>query len=315
MHCLSSINRAYRRQKKRLAWNERIELVLGLLVGCAVLFECSARYLGHNSSLFLRLILEGTPAELYSRLLRLTLSVTLSGTLVSVRKYLVSSLARLIRLVWTEEQLSAYFGLQKLAAVTKTADPETMPPFYRLQRDQQQPSSPDNPDQRLTHDAKQLCWMLAQIVDRFMLSPSLVLFYSRDVYLRNGPRALLIIYTFFLLGTVLQVWVVSQLAQHKKRLDRHEGDYRRNHTEACHGAELIVLADKSTSFAAATRRTFVKVDRRMRVVLQWQLFADLVGNSIAYLGGVLNYFVLYWTLDFQRRGSPGEMIQHVTQVG
>ena len=65
-------------------------------------------------------------------------------------------------------------------------------------------SSPDNPDQRMTSDLSLLTQLLRRVMVEFGTAPYKIVFYSWWVWSYTGWLAVGVIYSFALLGTVLQ---------------------------------------------------------------------------------------------------------------
>lgn len=287
---VKSISRAFRK-------HSRLEGCKGhvlLLLVCSVVLEYNARNLGMSSGIVLRLIVEQSE-EVFPALFKMAGFVGLSVLSVTMKSYIVGHLTRIIRAA-----LTCALGLEYFSHSA----------FYRLTVGE---TGIDNADQRITNDLREFCILLVQCVDNFLISPPMIVVHSVDVYLSTGFAALLAVYAFFFVGIGMQSLIGPKLVRQSVILDRREGSYRFEHALVREKAEAICLSNSAAPVHQNVSSEFDNVNGQIRTVLRWQFLVNLVGNFFAYFGGVANYAILLWSMDFSKY-TPGETTQAVSQV-
>lgn len=283
---------SYTRRRKGLRFGERLEVCLAVLLMLAVVLEFNARNLGISSGNLLRLMVEGQRTLIYYKLILLALFAVLSSLYVSAKTYCTGIITRILRMSLTEALNDKYFGVDS---------------YYRLNR------LVDNPDQRITVDVQEFCLLLVLTIDKFILSPVTVFVYSKDTYDSNGFMALVIVYSFFGLGVVLQRLIMPGLVRNTVLLDRLEGDFRFSHATIRNNAEPIFLSKTGERFRSDVEASFERIFIQSPIVLGMQFFMNVIGNFFAYVGGVANYVIIYWTTDFTQY-TAAELSEFISQV-
>lgn len=281
---------AFRKYPRLARW----EFYALLLLACSVILEYNARNLGLSSGTVLRLIVDRSP-DVSSAIFMMSAFAILSVISVTMKSFAVGHLTRICRAALTAALTQGYFSRSA---------------FYHLGREK---LTVDNADQRLTNDIKQFCSLFVQCIDRFFICPAIIVMYSIDVYQSNGPHALASVYLFFFIGLVLQRLMGPKLIRQNIILDQLEGSYRFEHALIREDAEAICLSRATKNVQENIDVEFAHVIDQTRIVLWWQLLVNFIGNFFAYMGGVANYVILYWTRNLSEL-SAGKTAEAISQV-
>ena len=268
---------SYIRGHRNVAFAERLEICFVVLIMLSVVLEVNAINMGFSSGYMFRMMVEGKRVQIYNQLIVMSVFGVLSAMYVSAKTYVNGVIARILRRSLTEVLGDKYFGQEA---------------YYRVGR------TLDNPDQRMTVDVQEFTSLLIVTVDKFLLSPITVYYYSHKCYESNGWSSILIIYVFFALSVILQKFIMPRVVKYSVVLEKLEGDLRYAHSTIRNESEPIYLSKAGHRFRREAEASFEKIYSHTKLVLGLQFFLNLIGNFFAYLGGVANYAILYWTTDF-----------------
>jgi ABC-type uncharacterized transport system fused permease/ATPase subunit len=268
---------SYIRGHRDVVFAERLEICFVVLIMLSVVLEVNAINMGFSSGYMFKMMVEGKRVQIYNQLIVMSVFSILSAMYVSAKTYVNGVIARILRRSLTKVLDDKYFGQEA---------------YYRVGH------TLDNPDQRMTVDVQEFASLLIVTVDKFLLSPITVYYYSQICYKSSGWTSVAIIYVFFTLSILLQKLIMPRVVKYSVVLEKLEGDLRFAHSTIRNECEPIYLSKAGHHFRRETETSFDRIYSHTKLVLGLQFFLNLIGNLFAYLGGVANYVILYWTTDF-----------------
>ncbi|XP_072021661.1 lysosomal cobalamin transporter ABCD4-like [Amphiura filiformis] len=150
----------------------------------------------------------------------------------------------------------------------------------------------DNPDQRITQDVERLCNQFSQIISLFLISPFTVAFYTYNCYVNSGWIGPVSIYLFFIIGTVINKFVMSPVVNLTFCQQRKEGAFRFKHMQIRSNAESAAFYVAGDVERAKTNHTlFTLLDTQLNVA-NWEFWLHIAVNMFDYLGSILSYVVI-----------------------
>eukprot|EP00963_Diacronema_lutheri_P008532 scaffold762_cov363-Pavlova_lutheri.AAC.19 len=147
----------------------------------------------------------------------------------------------------------------------------------------------DNPDQRIASDVGAWATNFAEVLKVCVASPFTILYYSVLVYQYAGSTSVLLVYSFFIIGVMVQKTIVSPTAKVVFNQERMEGDFRAKHLHLSDAAETVAIHDGGAIERAALECSFKKVANNQRLLLFWHLLLGACTKVLEYAGAALNY--------------------------
>lgn len=255
---------------------EKPLLLLLLLLLLSITYEYNSTHIGFSSANVFRYMILQDGTQLARVLIHMALFALHSALCITAKTFVVSLLTRKLRESLTDALHQHYFGRDS---------------YYRLCK------LLDNPDQRVTLDVQEFSTLAVKTLDKFLLSPALISYFSYQVYSATGLRSLLGLYAFFVIGLVLQRLLVPLLIRQTKRMDEREGDYRFAQATLRNVSEAVYLSKSGPRFRKEVGYWFSRILDEYPRLLGLQFIVDMVGNVFAYAGGVANYVILFFCLD------------------
>uniref|UniRef100_A0A0N4ZIX8 ABC transporter domain-containing protein n=1 Tax=Parastrongyloides trichosuri TaxID=131310 RepID=A0A0N4ZIX8_PARTI len=165
----------------------------------------------------------------------------------------------------------------------------------------------DNPDQRITQDIERMCKNLAEkIIQPLLLCPLLMTYYSYRTYMTTGLYGCLVIYIYFIVGTIVNKLLINPLTKYTARVERAEGNYRYKHVSIRDNCEQIALYRGQKFERYEVDRIFNKLLKIQFIHCLWQLpnlvwknFFDNTGGILAYALQFIPFFLLQSYSNFE----------------
>eukprot|EP00727_Mastigamoeba_balamuthi_P011305 m51a1_g6798 hypothetical protein (627) ;mRNA; f:211020-213443 len=150
----------------------------------------------------------------------------------------------------------------------------------------------DNPDQRITTDVDRFCFNAAYIFQQCVTAPVIIVLYTFLTIHHIIWYAPLIIFAYFLVGSVINKLISSPTAKLVFRQEMLEGEFRFAHVAVRNFSESIALSDGHGREHNRVSRYLTDVlSNKLRVVC-WQFALDLSSNYFQYCGAIVNYIVV-----------------------
>ena len=197
---------------------------------------------------------------------------------------IVSLLSGFLALRWREQLVTALHA--KYLAELK---------FYTV--NQFQTATVDNPDQRIVEDANLLCSALAGMFQTAAV-PFLIAFYTWRVAAVMGWMGPVVIFAYFILGSLINKALMSRVAESVFQQERLEGTFRFGHARLRAASEQIALYRGGQHERGVLNIAFDEVLQNTSALLKRRFALDVSRNSFAYVGGFLSYVVVGLAMRF-----------------
>ncbi len=155
----------------------------------------------------------------------------------------------------------------------------------------------DNPDQRIVEDAALLCTTLATMFQSSSVI-GVIVFYTQQVAALMGWIGPVTIYGYFILGSIVNKFLMSRVAEYVWRQEKVEGSFRFGHARLRSNCEQIALYRGGWHERAVLQSSFAAVLENGFVLLRRRFALDVSRNTFLYVGGLLSYVVVGVVLKF-----------------
>ncbi|XP_020629474.1 ATP-binding cassette sub-family D member 4-like isoform X2 [Orbicella faveolata] len=150
----------------------------------------------------------------------------------------------------------------------------------------------DNIDQRITQDVDKFCESFRSSIIVFIISPFTIAYYTYQCYKSSGYLGPVCIYSYFILGTIINKVIITPIVSVVVKQEKLEGDFRFKHMQIRSNAESI-------AFYRSGDLEMNKTNSRLQSLLQTQLrlvnlqcILVFVVNVIDYVGAILSYLII-----------------------
>ena len=245
-------------------------LLLTALVAMVCGNEALVFFVGMLPSELIAGLINRSSAAFFSVLWKAALFTTGEAVLLSMIAWLTGTLA----LCWRDRLVSALHGKYLAGFRFFTAN-----------------QALDNSDQRIVQDANLMTLTLVKIFKASAV-PFVIAFYTYRVWSMLGWIGPVSIYSYFVLGSVANKFLMTRLSSFVFRQERVEGDFRFSHARLRSNAEEIALYRGGHHEQSVLDQAFEAVLANMKVVLSRRFALDVSTNLFAYVGGFLSYVVV-----------------------
>jgi len=133
----------------------------------------------------------------------------------------------------------------------------------------------DNPDQRLTQDVEKICNLLAtSIIPVTFAAPFVIGYYTWKTWRTAGFQGVGLIYVYFLIGTIVNRFLIIPLTKWSARVEKSEGDFRYKHVTIRDHAESSILYNAENFENDECNRIFSVLLKKQFQNIVWTLSAD-----------------------------------------
>eukprot|EP01114_Cavostelium_apophysatum_P024712 TRINITY_DN976_c0_g1_i2.p1 TRINITY_DN976_c0_g1~~TRINITY_DN976_c0_g1_i2.p1 ORF type:complete len:603 (-),score=109.23 TRINITY_DN976_c0_g1_i2:19-1827(-) len=150
----------------------------------------------------------------------------------------------------------------------------------------------DNPDQRITQDVDNFSTTLATTFSNCVTSPLLIVVYTYRCAAQIGWYAPLIVLGYFLLGYIINKFIMSPIVKLVFNQEQLEGNFRFDHVRVRTCAESIAIFDGGHAEKLVADKNFSDLLRNKMRILRWHFALNTSTNASTYFGSVLNYTVV-----------------------
>ncbi|CAG9534609.1 unnamed protein product [Cercopithifilaria johnstoni] len=152
----------------------------------------------------------------------------------------------------------------------------------------------DNPDQRITQDTERICNQLAiNIMPSVLIGPFVIAFYTYKTYISTGSLGIAIIYGYFVVGIIVNKFLISPMVKWNARIEKAEGDFRYKHVSIRNNAESIALYEAEPFEQYECNRIFMLLWWRQFKFMCWKLPNLFWQQLYDYYGGILSYAIQF----------------------
>ncbi|KAI8145713.1 ATP-binding cassette sub-family D member 4-like protein [Fennellomyces sp. T-0311] len=154
------------------------------------------------------------------------------------------------------------------------------------------PDAPDNPDQRIAQDIDKFADSLRQIVEKLIIAPILVAYYTWKCWSVTGAMGPLLIYGYFVLGSVLSQVLIRPIVNAVVCKERTEGNFRFLHVRLRQFAEAIAFSRGEQEEHARAKDSLDNLLDAQRKIVNRELPLHLSNESFSYFGSILSYLIV-----------------------
>uniref|UniRef100_A0A0N5C3D8 ABC transporter domain-containing protein n=1 Tax=Strongyloides papillosus TaxID=174720 RepID=A0A0N5C3D8_STREA len=152
----------------------------------------------------------------------------------------------------------------------------------------------DNPDQRITQDVERMCKNLAEkILPPALICPFIIGYYSYQTYKTASIYGCCVIYTYFIVGTIVNKILINPLAKYTARVEKAEGNYRYKHVSIRDNCEQISLYRGQYFEKIQAGYIFEKLIKIQLIHCLWKIPNLIWKNFFDNTGGILGYALQY----------------------
>jgi len=174
----------------------------------------------------------------------------------------------------------------------------------------------DNPDQRVTRDVEAFSKAMGTILEKLFQSPTNVITYTVLTYKSLGWQGPLFCYAYFALGSIINKFLISPIANLWYRQEIAEGNFRFSHVSLRTNAESIAFFGGEERERERNEKFFAKVIRNRWFIVKRNFFLNFHTNLFGYIGSILNLFIIaFATFVLQTYGrdneTPGELMARI----
>uniref|UniRef100_A0A914CKQ8 ABC transmembrane type-1 domain-containing protein n=1 Tax=Acrobeloides nanus TaxID=290746 RepID=A0A914CKQ8_9BILA len=208
-----------------------------------------------------------------------------TGTLMYIAKCLllalISFFSWLLYLSWRKNLVEA---LQKGYFSNKA--------YYRLNCVDSQ--GIDNADQRLTQDIERMCNQLATtVLPAGLIGPFVVVYYTVKTWKTAGPFGVGVIYLYFIVGTIMNKFLVSPLSKWSARVELNEGNFRYKQVTIRDNSEAIAFYRAEEFEDTMSKKTLYQLLNCQLRLMFWRFPSAFWMQFFDYYGGLLSYAIQY----------------------
>ncbi|XP_002739244.1 lysosomal cobalamin transporter ABCD4-like [Saccoglossus kowalevskii] len=153
-------------------------------------------------------------------------------------------------------------------------------------------SNIDNVDQRITQDVDRLCRQFSQCIAVILISPFTIGYYTWKCYESTGWIGPVAIYAYFILGTIINKFIMSPVVDLTFKQEKNEGIFRFRHMQIRVNSEAIAFFRAEELEAEKTNRKLHNLLNVQQTLINWDLWLNFSVNMFNYIGSILSYLII-----------------------
>ncbi|XP_022086859.1 ATP-binding cassette sub-family D member 4-like [Acanthaster planci] len=150
----------------------------------------------------------------------------------------------------------------------------------------------DNPDQRITQDVERLCNQFSSIVPLLIVSPFTITFYSYSAWAATGYIGPISIYLYFIVGTIINTFLMAPVVERTYRQEKLEGAYRFKHVQIRSNAEAAAFYVASHVEREKTNKKLKRLIDTQSNLINFDFWLQVSMNLFDYIGSILSYVAI-----------------------
>eukprot|EP00057_Strongylocentrotus_purpuratus_P019410 XP_011673884.1 PREDICTED: ATP-binding cassette sub-family D member 4 [Strongylocentrotus purpuratus] len=258
-----------------LSWKSAQTILFFLLLLIAGGEQGAAYFVGLIPSQFYVVL----PAKDWSGFLTVLWQSLLYIILISLIKSAKTYISKLLYVRW-REAMTAHLHKLYFKAFN----------YYKL--NVLQTGNVDNTDQRITQDVERLCNQLSLVVPTLIVSPFTIATYTYLTYEITGYLGPLVIYCYFIVGSVINKFIMSPVVNLTYQQEKQEGIFRFKHAQLRANSESVAFYSAGgVEKDNADRKLFSLVDVQLTLT-NWEFWLNVAVNLFDYLGSILSYVII-----------------------
>uniref|UniRef100_A0A914CIK1 ABC transmembrane type-1 domain-containing protein n=1 Tax=Acrobeloides nanus TaxID=290746 RepID=A0A914CIK1_9BILA len=152
----------------------------------------------------------------------------------------------------------------------------------------------DNADQRLTQDIERMCNQLATtVLPACLIGPFVVAYYTVKTWKTAGPFGVGAIYLYFIIGTIMNKFLISPLSKWSARVELNEGNFRYKQVTIRDNSEAIAFYRAEEFEDTMSKKTLYQLLNCQLRLMFWRFPSAFWKQFYDYYGGLLSYAIQY----------------------
>jgi ATP-binding cassette subfamily D (ALD) protein 4 len=175
----------------------------------------------------------------------------------------------------------------------------------------------DNPDQRITQDISKFSTLSATILTKLFSSPITVFYYTYTVFQTIGWQGPLACYGYFLLGSIINKFLISPIVTLWFKQEALEGNFRFSHVSLRTNAESVAFYDGENKEREINEKFFGEIITNRWKIAFRTFFLNYHMNLFGYIGAILNYLLIAFAIFVSNTfikadDTPGSIAQRIS---
>ncbi|XP_063146166.1 lysosomal cobalamin transporter ABCD4 isoform X2 [Candoia aspera] len=150
----------------------------------------------------------------------------------------------------------------------------------------------DNPDQRISQDVERFCKQLSSMASRLIIAPFTLAYYTYQCFYSTGWMGPLSIFGYFIIGTIVNKFLMSPIVSKLVHQEKLEGDFRFKHMQLRVNAESVAFYRAGEVEHMRTNYKLQNLLKTQRELMVKELWLYIGVNTFDYLGSILSYVVI-----------------------
>ncbi|KAI3387472.1 hypothetical protein SNEBB_005920 [Seison nebaliae] len=151
-------------------------------------------------------------------------------------------------------------------------------------------------DQKFTQDIDKWSKSFSEIIEKFIVLPGVLIYYTHKSYETNGFIAPIVIYCTFILSTILNQYFINLMAILVEKQEKLEGEWRGHHQLIREESESICLSGATVLVKNQTNNSFRSLINCLYYYSMNQFLLNFLRNMFDYTGGIISYIMIGITL-------------------
>eukprot|EP01031_Cornospumella_fuschlensis_P026902 gene26902-32509_t len=147
-------------------------------------------------------------------------------------------------------------------------------------------------DQRVTQDIDAFCEKLAELLEKLVVSPVMLLFYSIYLAITFGVLAVIACLIYFVVGSSLSSLFTNAIIDLVYKQSQFEGEFRLHHSHYMLHQSVIRLLLGGTSEVTKLNAIFTSLIENKVSLVRTTLNLNLITNWFAHAGGIVSYIII-----------------------
>uniref|UniRef100_A0A8C7E1Z4 ATP binding cassette subfamily D member 4 n=2 Tax=Naja naja TaxID=35670 RepID=A0A8C7E1Z4_NAJNA len=150
----------------------------------------------------------------------------------------------------------------------------------------------DNPDQRISQDVERFCKQLSSMASKLIISPFTLAYYTYQCFYSTGWLGPLSIFGYFIIGTIVNKFLMSPIVSKLVHQEKLEGDFRFKHMQLRVNAESVAFYRAGEVEHMRTNYKLQNLLKTQRELMGKELWLYIGINTFDYLGSILSYVMI-----------------------
>jgi ATP-binding cassette subfamily D (ALD) protein 4 len=150
----------------------------------------------------------------------------------------------------------------------------------------------DNPDQRITQDVDKLALAVGYILEKIVISPLLMVYYTVQLVQIDGWNAPLCLLAFFIVSMLISRVLIGPMARIIFKKEEKEGDLRYVHLRLLNSVDQVCFLTGQNAEKKVLDSKLVDLLIYQKYLIYWQMLMSFFTGTLDYLGTLISYTVV-----------------------